>query len=331
MLRYRLNLILLAALLLSACSGGAGAAISPQPEAVTQIRLPMGYIPNVQYAPIYVADAQGYYEDAGLEVEFDYSQETDGMALVGAGELPFALVSGEQVLLARAQGLPAVNVLGWWQDYPVAVAAFPEKGIRTPEDLAGKKIGLPGLFGANYIGLRALLNHAGLEENDVTLDSIGFNQTEALVAGREDAVVIYANNEPIQLEHQGYSVDLVRVADYLHMASNGIVTNEETIANNPDLVRRFVQATLKGIAYTINNPDEAFAISAAYVEGLTQGDQVVQREILDASIEFWKADKIGVSDRAAWENMQTVLLDMGMIKAPLDLDAAFTNRFVLEK
>jgi NitT/TauT family transport system substrate-binding protein len=300
-------------------------------ENLTKIRLPMGYIPSVQYAPFYVAVAKGFYKEAGLEIEFDYSPETDGVALVGANELQFAVVSGEQVPLARAQGLPVVYVMAWWQDYPVAVLAMQDKGIRAPADMAGKKIGLPGLYGASYVGLRALLSVAGLEENDVILDSIGYNQVEALVAGQEDAVVVYANNEPVQMQQKGYDVDVILVKDYVQLASNGLISNETTIANNPDLVRRMVQATMRGIAYTLANPDEAFAICARYVEGLLQGDQVTQRAIFDTSLEFWKTKQLGVSNPVAWENMQNVLLDMGMLTTPLDMSKAFTNEFAEKK
>lgn len=326
-----LTAIVLISLVLSAC---AGAQAGLQTEAtqtqapLTHIRLPMGFIPNVQFAPFYAAVDQGYYQEAGIEIEFDYSFETDGLTLVGANELQFALVSGEQVLLARAQGLPVVYVMGWWQDYPVGVVAKAEEGINTPEDLAGKRVGLPGTFGASYVGLRALLSVAGLQESDITMDSIGFNQVEALVADQEDAVVIYVNNEPIQLRAQGYEVDVIRVADHMQLASNGLITNETTLAENPDLVASMVQATLRGVRYSIENPEEAFEISKKFVENLDQANQEIQMRVLEASIEFWKAEQVGHSDPAAWENMQNVLLEMGLLSQPLDLDAAYTNQFI---
>jgi NitT/TauT family transport system substrate-binding protein len=334
MLRQRLILLPLLTLivLLPACSGSAIPAATAPPAAspppLTHIRLPMGYIPNVQYAPFYVALEKGYFREAGIELELDYSFETDGVSLVGADNLQFALVSGEQVLLARAQGLPVVYVLGWWQDYPVAVAAKKEQNIRAPADLAGKKIGLPGLFGASYVGLRALLDAGGVQESQVTLDSIGFNQVEALMADQDQAVVIYANNEPVQLRFRGVDIDVIRVADYVRLASNGLITNEKTIAENPDLVRRMTQAILRGVADTLANPDEAYDISLKHVEGLAQADQQVQRSILNESMAFWRAEHLGYSDPQAWENMQNTLLAMGLLSQPLELSGAYTNEFV---
>lgn len=324
--------ILLASLALSACAGPAVTTPAPSatttPESLVHIRLPMGFIPNVQYAPFYAAVDQGYYREAGLEVEFDYSLETDGVTLVGANDVPFALVSGEQVLLARAQGLPIVYVMAWWQDYPVGVTAMADQGIHAPQDLAGKVIGLPGTFGASYIGLRALLDAGGLSESDVTLQSIGFNQVEALVAGQVEAVVIYVNNEPIQLRSRGYDINTIRVADYMQLASNGLITNATTIAEQPDLVRRMVQATLRGVRFAIENPSDAYEISKKYVENLDQANESIQKEVLAASIEFWKTDRLGYSNPSAWQNMQNVLLDMELLSQPLNLDDAYTNEFI---
>jgi NitT/TauT family transport system substrate-binding protein len=325
------SLLILA--LLVACAPAAAptpmpATAAPTEEPLTQIRLPMGYIPNVQYAPYYVAVDKGYFREEGIEIIFDYSFETDGMALVGANNLPFAVVSGEQVLLARAQGLPVVYVMAWYQKYPVSVASKAGEDIRTAQDLRGKKIGLPGLFGANYIGLRAMLSAAGVDESEVTLESIGFNQVEALVSGQVQAIVGYAANEPVQLRNKGYDLNEQRVAEYAQLAANGIVTNETVIAQNPALVRGFLRALTRGISDTFRNPVEAYNISEKFVENLTEADRFVQYQVLTTSIEMWRAPRIGFSERAAWENMQTVLLAMGMYSSPLDIDRAFTNEFL---
>jgi NitT/TauT family transport system substrate-binding protein len=322
--------ILLITLILSACSGATPANKQPQniQSQIAHIRLPMGYIPNVQYAPFYVAVENGYFRDENIAIEFDYSFETDGISLVGANNLQFTLASGEQVLLARAQGMPVVYVLGWWQNYPVAVVAKTDQNIRAPADLKGKKIGLPILGGASYIGLRALLNAANLKESDVLLDVIGYNQVEALISDQEQAVVVYANNEPIQLQAKGYTIDEIRVADFVQLASNGLVTNEQTIAENPQIVRRMVRAILRGVADVLANPNQAYDICTKYVEGLAQSDEKVQREIMFASMEFWRANVPGYSNPKSWENMQKVLLDMGLINQPLDLSKAFTNDFI---
>lgn len=310
---------------LSACGSPQ---VTNEAAPLTRIRLPMGYIPNIQYAPFYAAIEKGYFKDAGIEIEFDYSFETDGVKLVGVGELPFAVVSGEQVLLARAQDVPVTYVAAWYQQYPISVVSKADANISKTEDLKGRTIGLPGLFGANYIGLRALLFSAGLSESDVTLEEIGFNQVELVVAGNQTIIVGYAANEPIQLQAQGIDVTELRVSDAVQLAANGILASEKVIAENPELVKDFVGAFLKGLQYTIENPDDAYAMSAAYIPNFADQDQKVQKEILTTSIELWKADRLGYSDPQAWENMQNILLEMKLIPAEMDLSKAFTNEFV---
>ncbi len=325
MFRKIVLLMLGVALVISGCASPKS---TNEAGALTNIRLPLGYIPNIQFAPLYVAVEKGYFREAGLEVEFDYKFETDGVALVGAGEIPFAVVSGEQVLLARAQGLPVTYVAAWYQQYPVSVVAKSEAGVLIPQDLKGKKIGLPGLFGANYIGLRALLNAGELTEDDVTLDAIGFNQVETMAAGQQDIVVGYTANEPIQLKARGIAVTELRVADYVQLAANGILASEKVIAEDPELVHAFVGAFLKGMQYAIDNPDEAFMLSEPHIPNFADLDVDVQKQVLATSMEFWKAERLGYSDPQAWENMQDVLLDMGLVTEKLDLSKAFTNEFV---
>jgi NitT/TauT family transport system substrate-binding protein len=288
----------------------------------------MGYIPNIQYAPFYVAVEKGYFAEAGFEIEFDYSFETDGVALVGQGELPFSVVSAEQVLLARAQGIPVVYVTAWFQEFPITAVSKAGSGVNTPADLAGRRIGIPGLFGASYIGLQALLNAGGLTEKDVTLDSIGFNQVEALATDQDEVVIGYLTNEPVQLIAQGYDVVTVSVADYLDLPANGLITNETTLAADPDKVQQFVDAFLRGLADTIEEPQAAYEISLDYIEGLAEADQAVQMEVLRLSIELWRAEPLGAIDVQAWQNLQEVLLDMGLLTDALPLEEAVNDQFI---
>jgi len=273
-----------------------------------------------------VAAEKGYFAEAGFTVEFDYGFETDGVALVGANELPFAIVSGEQVLLARAQAVPVVYVLEWYQKYPIAVVSKAEAGIVTPQDLDGRSVGLPGFFGASYVGYLGLLSAVGLAPEEVNASDIGFNQMETLLSDQAEAVVGYANNEPVQLAGQNVPINVIQVSDYIDMVANGLITNETTIAENPEMVERFVGAVLRGLADTLADPDAAFEISKSYVEGLEDG----RKPVLEASLPLWQANTLGLSDTASWQNTQDILLQAGLMDAPLaDVTAVFSNEFVL--
>lgn len=312
--------VLVSTLLLMAC----GAKTPPQ-KALQIIRLPMGYIADPQYAPFYVAVEKGYFAEEGIEIEFDYSFETDGMALVGAGQLPFAVVSGEQVLLARAQDLPVVYVLEWFQRFPIAIVSKESAGISTPADLVGRNIGLPGFFGASYVGYVGLLSANGLTQEQVNTSEIGFTQIEALLTDQVEAIVGYANNEPIQLQAQGQAINILYVADYVDLVANGIVTNEETIANQPELVEGFVRALLRGLQATLDNPDEAYEISKLFVEGLDDS----RKPVLEASLALWQTEQLGHTDAASWSQTEQILLDMGFLDVPFnDLSQLYDNQFV---
>ncbi|GIV85103.1 MAG: riboflavin-binding protein RibY [Candidatus Roseilinea sp.] len=315
-------------IMLSACAiqappprtGGSGALLQ-------KIRLPMSYIPNVQFAPYYVAVERGYFAEAGIELEFDYKFETDGMKLVAAGELPFAVVSGEQVVLARAQGLPVKYFLQWYRRFPIAIFSLKTKGIEKPEDLKGRTVGIPGFFGATYVGWRAFLDANGLSERDMQVQEIGFTQAAAVQQGKVDAAVGYIVNEPLVLEANGFPVNVFRVSDQVDMVANGLVTNEKTLRENPTLVRNMARALLRGIADTIADPNAAMQISAKYVEGL-QADDPIQKQVLLATIELMRSERLGISSPQAWENTQNTLLAMGQIKQKLDVNEFFTNEFV---
>jgi NitT/TauT family transport system substrate-binding protein len=325
----------LAALLLLTGAGCRGSeelelTVTPGEQAQAElesIRLPMGFIPNVQFAPFYVAVERGYFAEEGFELVFDYGFETQGVELVGAGELPFAVASGDQVILARAQGLPVVYITEWWQRFPVAIVSLAEAKILAPIDLAGHSVGVPELFGASYIGWQALLSTTGVHSSDVKLETIGYSQVPSLVEGRVDAAVVYANNEPVLLTQQGHEINLIEVADYADIVANGLVTSEKTITERPELVQAFVRAFLRGLSDTLAEPDAAFEICTHYVEGLSENAEL-GRAVLDASLVYWQADRLGYSEASTWEQSQQVMREAGLLGATLEVSHLFTNEFL---
>ena len=171
-----------------------------QPEKVT---LGMGVIPNVQFAPFYVAVEQGYFAEEGIEVEFDYGMESDLLKLVVTDEMQFVVGSGDQVILARAQDLPAVYVMAWYRKFPVVVFSLKDRGITAPKTLEGKTVGIPGPYGASYVAWKALVYAAGLDESTVTLESIGYTQATAVSQGQVDAALDYSVSGPTNCRWPG--------------------------------------------------------------------------------------------------------------------------------
>jgi NitT/TauT family transport system substrate-binding protein len=318
--------------LVAACAPTGAEQAPGTPDTPTTVTLAMGYIPNVQFAPFYVAVAKGYFADEGIPVKFDYGWETDLLKLVGSDDLQFAVASGDQVILARSQGLPVVYVMDWYRRFPVSIVSLASAGIHGPADLAGKRIGTPVTYGASYIGWRALLEATGLKESDEELVTIGYTQVAALEEGQVDAAICYAMNEPVQMQVAGEEINSIYVADYANLVSNGLITNEKTIAAHPDLVQGMVRAALRGLAYTIDHPDEAFQIAGNQVPEIASDAQAeqVNRAILAESIKFWQAPagELGRSVEAEWATSQQIMQTMGLVGSEANVADMFTNRFV---
>lgn len=279
--------------LLLAVGPAAGAQDAPIPQTLF-----LTYIPNVQFAPVYVALEKGYFADAGIDLTVEHGDEPVGVDLIAAGQRQFGIIGGEQVIAARVNARPVVSVYEWFQQFPIAVVTPSDSGITTVEDLRGRRVGVPGRFGASYSGVVALLAAHGMTEADIQLEAIGFNAPEVICVGGVEAAVVYINNEPLQIERRAQANDcgsvtgvtVIPVADSVQLVSNGLVTNEDTIANQPELVRGMVAAYDGGVRDAINNPAEAYLLSANYVEGILPDDLRAALEATAEAQAAWLAE-----------------------------------------
>jgi putative riboflavin transport system substrate-binding protein len=300
---------------------------SETPASMTQVTVAMGYIPNIQFAPFFIADKKGYFAAEGLQVKYDWGLEVDGVKLVGVNQIDFAIVGGDQIVQARAQGIPIVYVANWYNAFPIEIISLKDKNIVKPQDLIGKKVGMPCICGATYTAWRALLYTQKIDPSSIMVQDIGFTQVQALTQGTVDAVGVYANNEPVQLALEGRQINEIKTWEYTQLVGNGVATNQETIQKRPDLVRRFVRALEKGISDSVANPSEALDISVVALPEAGGKNLKTSEAVLNASIPLWKASHVGVTKPEDWRAMERFMLEAGFIQKDVDVTKAFTNQF----
>ncbi len=303
--------------------------VRPHPKTVT---IGMTYIPNVQFAPWYVAQDRGYFRAEGLNVKFDYRMDIDALQLVAAGQMDLALAGGDQVITARSQGIPVCYLLTLYAKFPAAIIAKADSGIRSPRDLKGKRIGLP-LYGTSLLAAKAILKKAGLSDSQVQLVDVGYTQIPSLTAGKVDAVVGFTNNEPVKLRAAGQAITEIDSADYFSLVGHGLVTGEGQLARSPELLRKVVRATLKGMRYALAHPDATFAICRKYLPELGKGQEPTEKQVLLESLKLWENDYtrshgLGRSDPKAWEDSQRLMLEMGLIKKTTPVGRFLQQQFL---
>ena len=327
--------VIAAALLLMPLIAACGGDDNSGSGDLEDVTIGLTFVPNIQFAPFYVADALGYYEEAGIKVELNHhAVGADQFGPLVAGQEHLLMASGDEVMQVRAQEVPLVYVAVVYRQYPVALIVPENSDIQSIDDLQGKRVGLPGEYGANWIGLLALLDAHGLTADDIEVESVGFTQASALLAGHVDAVMGYVNNETIQIEGAGTPVRTFPVGDVSPLVSNGLVVTEEMLDEQPDLVRAIVEATLRGVQYAIDNPEKTVEIAEDYVPTLTDSEQQENAlAVLEATLPLWEANggaALGEGDPADWQAMEAFLLQYGLLDGPVATDDVFSQDYLPE-
>ena len=285
----------------------------------------LGYIPSVQFAQFYLAQQQGYYAEAGLDVEFQNKIDPDLITLVGAGTIDVGIGDGTSVIPAASNGIPVEYIATIYGKFPNIVFAKASSGITKAADLKGKKIGTPGRYGSGWIMLQALLGSASLTTEDVEIvDYPDFTQRAAVEQGAVDAATGFANNEPIQLELGGAKAVVLSIDAITPLPGPGLVSATKTIDAKHDEIAGFVAATLRAMEDIKADPKVGLdAAIKAVPELATQRD--AQAAVLAATIATWsgpaqEARGLGAIDREGWTASIAYLGTLKLIKNPVTTD-----------
>jgi NitT/TauT family transport system substrate-binding protein len=313
------------ALIVAACTGAGSGASAPASTAPVALTVGLGYIPSVQFAPFYLADQEGWYEEAGLQVEFQNKIDPDLITLVGQGAIDVGIGDGTSVIPAVSQGIPIRYLATVYGKSPNIVFAKASSGITEAADLAGRRVGTPGRFGSGWIMLQALLGSANLTVEDVEIvEYPDFTQRSAVEQGAVDAATGFANNEPVQLERGGSPAVVLRVDDIVALPGPGLIAGTATLESKADAVDAFVAVTLRAMDAIIADPEAGLDAAIVAVPELAS-DRDGQLAVLEATIDSWTgpvqvADGLGAIDRTGWTASIEFLTTLGLVPNPVIVD-----------
>ncbi|HYD25206.1 MAG TPA: ABC transporter substrate-binding protein [Croceibacterium sp.] len=306
---------------------------SPQQDDAT-LKVRLTWLDQAQFAGVYVAEDQGFYEDAGLDVSVSPGGiEYPSIKMVAAGTDDIGLTSADQILIAREKGIPVVALAAMYQKSPVVLFSLKSSGITRPEDLRGKRIGFK--YGDNTeVPLRALLRRFGIGPGDYEEVAVGYDAT-LLINGTVDVLPGFAMNEPLALKENGYELNEIYLSDYgINFYADVLFTRADVLEAKGEAVRKFVAATLQGYSYAIDHPDDAVA---ATLRRNREGNRTHERGMLEASIPLWRPApnaQLGMMSLANWASIQRVLLETAiqggspLLQRPQDLRAVINPSYL---
>ena len=325
----RVSILVLTGLLLAACAAPS-ATVHPSASATASaaplraVRLLLGFQPDVQFSPFYLAQQAGYYADAGFKVTIEYKSDADVVRLVADGQAEFGVADATDVMISRTSGIPIKYVSTLYDLFPVALIG-PKGDVPGPTNLAslaGKWIGTPGKYGSSWHALLAILDAAGLKETDVKIREYPtFNQVDGLLNGDVDLITGFRNNEPLQLAAHGMAVDMLTVEDVAPLPGPGMIVGDQLLAAEPGSVAAFAAATLRAQTAITANPQIGLDAAIA-VEPTIGADRATALAVLRATIDLWRGSgsaPTGAIDQGVWEKGYATMRRLGLIDGSVPL------------
>ena len=289
-----------------ALAGGSFALVLGQSAAVARdaVVLRINFAPWGMHAPIFAAKTQGFYEQEGIDLEIRAPSEgQQNEVFVGMGREQFGLSNADSFVKARAAGVPVVAIMDDQPNTPNAIISLEKSGIKKPADLKGKKI---AWFQKNAEGLLdPVLAAGGLTRKDIELVPVSRGAEVPMVAaGKLDALFGYSYGQGLTLESKGFPVNMLKLSEYgLKLYGTLFYTSDALLKSNPDLVKRFLRATLKGLVWTRDNMEKA----TSYVIAVSP-DRDLKLETKKLGIIYGiyaapdNAEQFGVMTEAKWQS-----------------------------
>lgn len=342
---HRTAIVTLALALALAACGGSSAAPAPQPSASTAapsddvagggarpFTVMLDWTPNTNHAGLYVAQDRGWYADAGLDVQIIQPGEQGGLPALVSGDADVAVSVQEAVTPARAQGAPVVSIAAIIASNTSSLVALADEGVDRPADLAGHRYG--GFGGELETELvTTLVACDGGDPDAVEFVEVGnVDYRAGLERDFYDFVWIFEGWDGIRLEQAGLDITSLPFADHFDCIPDWytplLATSERVIAEEPDVLRAFMDATARGYRTAIGDPDAA-------ADALLAGAPELDGDLVRASAAYL-ADRYaptgpwGVQDAAVWRDFTAFLRTAGILTDDVDVDAAWTNDFLPE-
>ncbi|HEX2393522.1 MAG TPA: ABC transporter substrate-binding protein [Solirubrobacterales bacterium] len=315
-MRRAVALLAAAALLAGPAGCGGGGAEPGAPRGATLV---LDFTPNAVHSGIYAARAEGFYDDAGVDLRVQQpGASTDAPKLLAAGRTEFAILDIHDLGIARERGLDLVGVMPIVQRPLAAVLARADGPVGRPRDLDGHSVGVTGLPSDEAV-VDSEVSADGGDPAQVREVTIGFNAVASLAAGKVDAATGFWNAEGVELRRQGVPVRIFRVNRYGAPPYPELVltTSRRTMESDPELVEAVVAASSRGYGFAEQHPDQALADLLAANDSLNRADQAAQLKVLLPDLHPDPFDPAILKAWAAWD------LEHGLLERPLDVGSAF--------